>query len=496
MANENPNITLDGDISPLRQKLREASEQLKKVGTDGEQAFGRMTGPLKVLQDRFVAIGALLAGGAVFKESVDQAARLTEESTKLARAMGTSASEASILREALTAGNTSQEEFVGAAKGLSKQLKENEDGLQAMGLKTRDATGQLRPLTELTLDAISVLNGYRAGTDRAIAGQVMFGKGFEMTSNLALMNKKSVADVAEQMRALGVVVSQENVAAWQAYDAAGDQASLTMQALKTTVGNAVMPVLTKLAEWFSAIGPAAVVVIRGALGGLISLFWGLKTAAGIAFELINASVIQLTEPIRAVSVAFWKLIHGDFEGAKAELANIPKVWNDGWKTSFDNIVKDATEARDKMWNLFADGTPAGGEGKGGKSATGLLKGDKDKKAKTAEDPSFMGVYEARLAEIKNAYEQENVLRQFNKEQELAYWRELQQNYQLTSKDRLAIAKRTATLELDIPVHPLKISAFWIPWASTAAVPLQKRKSKLKNNRPISRARMASSPSAN
>lgn len=73
----------------------------------------------------------------------------------------------------------------------------------------------------------------------------------------------------------------------------------------------------------------------------------------------------------------------------------------------------------------------------------------DKKDKAAEDPSFMAVYEARLAEIKNAYEQENVLRQYSKEQELEYWRELQQNYQLTNKDRLTIAKRTATLELEI-----------------------------------------------
>lgn len=450
MANDNrAEIVLDGDVSPLRQKLREAGNSLKQFGTDAESSVSRVTGPLKMLQERFVAIGAILAGGAVFKEAVTQTAQLTEESIKLGRALGVSASEASILREALTAGNTSQEEFLGAAKGLAKQLRENEDGLQAMGLKTRDAAGQLRPLNDLVLEGIDVVNGYRAGTDRAIAGQAMFGKGFEMTSNLAEMNKKAVADVAEQMQALGIVASVESVAAWQAFDDAGDKAGLTMKALKVTIGSAVMPVLTKLGEWFSAIGPAAVVVIKGALGGLISLFWGLKTAAGMAFELINASVIQLTEPIRAVSVAFWKLIHGDFEGAKAEIANIPKVWSQGWNTAFDTIVKDATEARDKMWNLFADGTPAAKAGGGGKGATGLLKGDKEKKDKDAADPSFMAVYEARLAEIKNTYEQENVLRQFSKAQELAYWRELQQSYELTAKDRLAIAKRTATLEVEI-----------------------------------------------
>jgi hypothetical protein len=450
MAETEAKITVNGDISPLRQKLREASNDLKQFGAEGESAFSRMTGPLGALQAKFVAIGAILAGGAVFKDAVAQTVLFTEESTKLGRAMGISAGAASVLREALIAGNTSQEEFVTASKGLAKQLINNEDGLNAMGLKTRDAAGQLRPLNDLVLEGIEVLNGYKAGTDRAIAGQAMFGKGFEMTSNLANMNKQSVEEVAEQMRALGIVTSVESVAAWEAFDNAGDKASLTMKGFKVTIGNALMPVLTQLGEWFSSIGPAAITVLRGAVGGLVSLFWGLKTSASIAFNLINAAVVQVAEPIRAVSVAFWKMLQGDFEGAKSEIVNIPKVWSAAWSQSFDNILDSATEARDKMWNLFAEGTATAAPGTKGKSATGLLRDEKGGKAqKEAADPSFMATYEAKLAEIRNVYEQENLLRQFGKEQELAYWREIQQNLALTSKDRTTIAKRTATLEVEI-----------------------------------------------
>jgi len=450
MGNDNrAEIVLDGDISPLQRKMREAGVMLKQFGNEGETALGRLTGPLGVLQSKFVAIGALLAGGAVFKEAVAQTVLLTEESTKLGRALGESASNASILREALTAGNTSQEEFVGAAQKLAKQVKDNEGGLQAMGLQTRDAAGQLRPLTDLMLDAIGVLNGYRAGTDRAIAGQVMFGKGFEMTSNLALMNKEAVAEVEQQMRALGMVASTESVAAWQAYDDASDAAALTLKGLKTTIGNALLPVLTQLGNWFAAIGPAAVVVLKGAVGGLISIFWGLKNAVVISFEIINAAVVQITEPLRALAVGMWKALSGDFAGAKAEFTNIPKVWNTAWDKAFTSIAESAKDTRDKIYNLFADGTPTVGEGKGGKSARGLLKDKDGKTKKAAEDPSHMGTYEAVLAERKNLYEQENVLRQFSKQQELAYWRELQATYAINSKDQLAIAKRTATLELEI-----------------------------------------------
>lgn len=440
-------IEIDGDLSPLQRKLREAGALMRQFGSEGEAAMGRLTGPLGALQSKFVAIGAILGGGAVFKEAVTQTTLLTEESTKLGRALGISASEASILREALTAGNTSQEEFVGAAQKLAKQVKENEDGLNAMGLKTRDAAGQLRPLNDLMFDAIGVVNGYKASTDRAIAGQVLFGKGFEMTSNLALMNKEAVGEVAAQMRALGMVASVESVAAWQAYDDATDGAALTLKGLKVTIGNALLPVLSQLANWFSAIGPAAVVVLKGAVGGLISIFWGLKNAVVIAFEIINAAVVQITEPIRALAVGMAKALGGDFDGAKAEFMNIPKVWNTAWDKAFDSIAESARDTRDKIHTLFADGTPTAPPAKGGKSAGGLLKDGKDKK--DAADPSHMGTYEAVLAERKNLYEQENVLRQFSKEQELAYWRELQATYQINSKDQLAIAKRTATLELEI-----------------------------------------------
>jgi len=448
MGNDNrAEIVLDGDLSPLQRKMREAGALLKQFGGEGESALGRLTGPLGALQSKFVAIAGLLAGGAVFKEAVTQTVTLTEESTKLARALAISASEASILREALTAGNTSQEEFVGAAQKLAKQVKENEDGLQAMGLKTRDAAGQLRPLNDLMFDAIGVVNGYKAGTDRAIAGQVLFGKGFEMTSNLALLNKEAVGEVATQMRALGMIVSTENVAAWQAYDDATDSAALTLKGLKTTIGNALMPVLTELGNWFSAVGPVAVVALKGAVGGLISIFWGLKNAVVISFEIINAAVVQLTEPLRALAVGMYKALSGDFAGAKQEFLNIPKVWNTAWDKAFDSIADSAKDTRDKIYNLFADGTPAAGPNKGGKSARGLLKQDKEKKDK--EEPGHMATYEAALAERKNLYEQENVLRQFSKEQELAYWRDLQATYTINSKDQLAIAKRTATLELEI-----------------------------------------------
>ena len=438
MANDNrPEIVLDGDVSPFRRKLREAAADLKKFGQDGERAVGGLTGPLATLQSKFVAIGAILAGGAVFKEAVAQTVTFTEESTKLGRALGISASEASILREALEAGNTSQEEFVGAAKGLAKQVRENEAGLNAMGLKTRDAAGQLRPLNELTMDAIGVLNGYRAGTDRALAGQVLFGKGFEMTSNLAKLNKKDMEAVAAQMRELGVVVGEENVKDWEAFDDAGDKANLTLKALKITIGSAVMPVLTALNELFVDSGKYLVKFSRT----VIEVFLGIADVV----RLVAQAFTSVGNDIGAVAAMAGRALTGDFSGAVnvfrervADAAKETQHLKDLWNGTGDSFLG--------KFRAKEDQAPAKKPDDGGKGAGDLVK---KKEEKEKADPSFMQYYEAELAQRKAAFEQESSLRQFSKEQELAYWREIQQNLELTSKDRVAIAKRTATLELEI-----------------------------------------------
>ncbi len=405
MGDNKAELVVDGDVSPLRQKLREATNDLKKFGDEGKSAAERISGPLAALQSKFIAIGAVLAGGAVFKQAVSEAAAFTQESMELGRALGVSATEAGNLKLALDDNETSQQEFIAGAKGLLKQVKNNEEGINAMGLATRDSAGHLRPLNELMLDAIGVVNGYKSGTDRAIAGQAMFGKGFEMTSNLAKMNSAAVAETTEFAKSLGLQVGEDNVQAWNDYDDAMDKSHLVMQAVKTTIGNALMPVLAKLGEWFAVVAPAAIVVVKGAIGGLIAAFWALKTGVSIVFNLINAAVVQVAEPIRAVGAATMKMLQGDFAGAKAEIDGIKKVWDTAWGGAFDNIVADATEARDKMWALFADGGAAKAPSQDGKSATGLVNDGKKDKPKKGIDLDAMRVEDmgnARQAADKEA----------------------------------------------------------------------------------------------
>jgi hypothetical protein len=444
MADDNrAKIVVDGDVSPLRQKLREATADLKRMGVEGEGALSRMTGPLGSLQSKFIAVGALLAGGKVFGAAVEESKRLTGEANLLARALGISAGEASVLNVALGDIYVGADDFAAAALHLGRQLRSNEGDLNALGLKTRDANGEFRNMRDLVFDAVAVLKSYKEGTDRNLAAQTLFAKGAGDAAKLVRLQADSMEQARIKAESLGLVIGVQNVEAAKEHKAAMNDVDDVLSAIKKTIGDAVMPVLTQFGKWFAEVGPVAVIAFKGAIGGLISLFWLLKAAVFQVAELLNALVVTFAEPIIGVAQAAGMALTGNFSGAGERLKGIASNTEAAWRTAFTNMVAEGRATGDKIWNLFArpDAMPKpGGKGRG------YVAPPKDEKDK---EPSFMATYEARLAELKNVYEQENGLRQFSKEQELAYWRELQATYTLTSKDRLAIAKRTATLEVEI-----------------------------------------------
>lgn len=451
MAEDNKaKIIIDGDVSPLRQKLREAAAELKRVGDDGADAFGRMSGPLAALQSKFVAVGAILAGGAVFQEAVRQTKEWTEQSVDLSAAIGITAAEASNLKAALAEENVEVSTFMGAAQKLSENLRNNEDSLNAVGLATRDAAENLRPLNDITVDAIELVGQYKAGTDRAVAAATLFGKGFELTGDLAKINSQLIADVTERQKELGAVLTEEGVAAFDAYDGAMKDATATTRGIMTTIGNALMPVLADLANWFVSIGPAAIVGVRGAIGGLAAAFHFVTLGVRTLWETLAALVKTMAAPIAGMSSAISRAMSGDWEGARSALTGVTTDIKTAWSDAFDTMADKAQATRDKVWNLFADGTPAGLQGEAsGKSASGLIKDDKDKKKKTATEKSAMPEYEARLDAMRMAVSEENALRQLSKAEELAYWKSVLQQVNVTAKDRMAIERKATDLTLEM-----------------------------------------------
>jgi hypothetical protein len=388
-----------------------------------------------------------VAGALAATKAVKATAEMTEGAMDLGRVLGSSTNEAQQWRLALEDVGASQGDLEGAAKGMARQLKENEASMQAMGLSTRDASGNLRPMTDLLQDGLDILNQHKEGADRALASQQLFGRGVDASSKLLLVNKDTLAEAKATMQELGLEVGGNAVQAWKNWDSATDRAGFSVKGLGNTVGTILMPVMTDLVKLFNLAMPYAIVIARGAIGGLVSAFYFLQTGVRTTWEVINAMVVSIAEPIRAVVEAVGRAMVGDFTGAATVMKSVPGTIQTAWSTAFDNIAESAADTRARVAAIFTpDTTPGAPEGQRG---TKGYKPPPDKGGKPAAEASDMPYFQNALEQVKLYYAQTDTLREFSKQQELDFWNTILQNTNLATKDRLAIQKKATELEVQV-----------------------------------------------
>ena len=182
--------------------------------------------------------------------------------------------------------------------------------------------------------------------------------------------------------------------------------------------------------------------------------WGriiVETFAGIIdlASLVKQAFVSVGKDIGAVAAAIVQAVQGNFSTAYNIL-----------KQRSQDLATESQRMKD-LWNGTGDSmlgalrrTPQSGKS-GEDTPPGKLKGkpnpkeDKNKKAKSESEPSFMSYYEAALDQERRLETEKDALRELSKQQELAYWRQILQYAQLSTNDRLAITRKVADLEVDI-----------------------------------------------
>jgi len=433
----------------VSQQISKFSDSLRQemAGIGGH--FSGLFESLSMTRGGFIALGVALAGVG-FKKAADHTAQITESAMELARVLGTTTNVAQAHIIALEDIGATQEEFQAGAKGMSKQLKENEADMQAMGLQTRDSAGNLRPLNELMLEGIHIVNGYASGADQALAAQELFGRGVDTSSKLLLLNTQAISAATETARDLGLEVGSNAVEAWKAYDDATDRAGFGLKGLGNTIGTAVMPMVTTLIEAFNGAMPVAIKVVGVALSGLTTAFLAVRNGVMVVWETIDSFVFSVTEPLRALASAIYKLVTGDFKGAADEMSNWPSNIAKRWSSALDTMTAESKRTKDQMVALWSSdgvsGTPQG-PAAGGKTMP--QKANKDKKGAAEKAESIMPLLEAELAERRVAYAKENDLREMSKADELKYWEEVSARHELAESDRISLRRRTTQLEMQL-----------------------------------------------
>ena len=241
---------IDAEDGPFADVMRRVNGTLKDTDTAVTGLFGNLAGPFGKVLGLLGAITGVLAGGAVFRASVEASKDFTVEATKMGTALDISATEASTLAIALGDVYAESETFTAGAAKLAKELRTNEDGLRAMGLQTRDSSGNLRNMKDLMLDSIEIVNGYAAGTDRTIAAQKFFGKGAEEMRAVLKLTNEVLEEAKRKQQELGLIVGVENVESTKRY-----RAAMNRRASRSNRSCSAMPAFRRSSLASTAGGP-------------------------------------------------------------------------------------------------------------------------------------------------------------------------------------------------------------------------------------------------
>ena len=409
---------------------------------------------LEAINDTFNRIkGGVAAVGLVFgatalaiKKVVDDTVALEKAALTMGRQLGIGATEASVLQVALDDVYQDASQLEAGMSKLIKTLNTDEEAITRLGVATRDQNGHFRNQLDIMLDVNSKLSQFKEGTDRNVEGMKIYGKSWKEVEPLMALTRDRMEESRKKAQELGLIVGEQNVAALGRYRAAMNDAGDVMTAIKKVIGDALLPVLTKLAEWWSTIGPAAVTIFKVAIGGLALAFQSLVTGVTAAWQTVNAVVNNIGASIVALGKAAGQAVEGNFEDAGKTLKAIPKTISGHWKDAFGEINKSALETQRLFDSLFGKQLAT----KGGAGGLGATTSDEDKAdsksgKKSGGASSRVGELETALATERYHFEQRKLaagsFQEFSKQQEADYWKHVLDTEKLSAKDRDAVQRK-------------------------------------------------------
>lgn len=435
MSENSAEVKFGGDASGAITASQQAAIAIKEAVGGMTSSLGSLGNAFGAVKGMFLGLTAALGSFAVIKEASDETLKFTKEANALGRALNVSANEAAVLIDALEDIGSNGDEYTGAFVHFARQLKTNGAELRAMGVDVEALKNGTKRSNEVFREALQIVSQYKPGLDQAQASMALFGRSVESVLKLQKLTSERVEESRQKLESLGLTLTKEGVeSAGQYRNAMRDMGDVFL-GIKKAIGDAFMPILTKLADWFNSIGPAAVSATRMAVDALATAFWLLKHAVTVTWEVINAMVVTVAEPIMDLAESVYHLLNGDYSAAGSAIAKIPKEIGAAWQQANKEVNASASELDKKIGNLWGSGTPTEANKGGNKSYTSKESSDKEAAAQKAVNDAILegkrALSNEEIALKRAVLAQQEAMGQINKEEQLLQLKALKdQEYQI------------------------------------------------------------------
>ncbi|RCS59716.1 phage tail tape measure protein [Parvibium lacunae] len=453
-------INIGADSTKLRQDLeRAAREFADKTNAMRERAeragasFSKFTEKVKEVTPQILSLSGVI-GGVSFSGIIMETAKVAGQLSDLSQKVGIGAGNLSQLAYAAQANGIGFEQLETGLKkfslniseaatkssAMTQESRDAASALKAMGISTTDAEGKLKNTEDLLIEVADKFSGYNDGANKAALATALFGRAGADLLPFLNQGKQGIADLRKEGIELGATMSDSMVKAADEYGDNVDKLRSAFKGLVTTIGNSVMPALTKVTT--------ELIEGRKAFGGWWSALVGIGLSTTTSLPQARADIEKINKEIAKLeSQRATEEARGGI-GSKNMLAAYDKALAEKYEelqTANNRLryyqaladrqnaqgAKDAEDAFDFGKRPKKKGRNAPEFGSGGGSAG----------EKSADNKSSMSKWDAELTVLKQQFELQNQLKSYDLNDEFAYWESKKGQVKAGSDDVLAILSK-------------------------------------------------------
>jgi hypothetical protein len=423
-------------VARMRSTVQGMSAQIQGVGSQMAAAMGRTA----------LAFGAVSAAAGVVGAAIKGVANRLDELDETAQSVGVTTEALSALRYAASFAGVNAEQLDQALVKLNVRLtdaaaggKESAAVFEALGIRVKNSSGQMLGTDEALAQIADRFASYRDGAEKTALAVEIFGKAGAKLVPFLNQGAAGIERLKAEAEKLGLVIGGSATRAASTFSDNLDRLNAHWEGMKVGIGNKVIPALNTMIEQFQAANRASA-----------SLAETFRLLLGQSAQTLNDPGVKIRSLTDSLTQLQRRKAEIDAGGSGAGLGEIRDI--DERIARMQRELAFLKELQRNRALAAYDPADYGNEGRGAAAPAAPTVRKPTAEAapkKESAEPSMMAVHEAALAAEKLAFAQSNQLREMNKEQEIAYWRELIENYNVRGADRVAIQTKVANLELDV-----------------------------------------------
>jgi hypothetical protein len=262
-------LILQGEASGMVAAMEQAKNSATGMVTSVQSGLGSLGSAYTGLFGIVATAATVLGGGALFKDAISTTKDVASEVIKLSKAFGITTEDASVLRVALDDAFLTVDDAVGASDRLTRASIKNSDVFKKIGIDIRDGqTGALKDSLAVMTEVNDYLKTLKEGKERDTVAMALYGKGWRDLSGILRLTTDGMKEAKDRAEELHLVFGDDKIKMVKEYKLAMKDIDDVAESLKTQVGLALIPELTRLAVQF---GDTAVEIIPPFINGMHSI---------------------------------------------------------------------------------------------------------------------------------------------------------------------------------------------------------------------------------